>query len=136
MVRSMSSGRGRLMSDRLLADGNLSHRFVDACLRLQPDFPIIHIADWMQGKHRISKDPVLLGVLREHELVIVSFDRRTMAMHAGRLTREGAGHAGVILFRRIIRQLDYGKQSRLLVRFWRDARLWDWTDRIEYLPRN
>ena len=58
-----------------------------------------------------------------------------MAMYAGRLTREGGGHAGVVLFRRSVSQMDYGKQSRLLVEFWREAKSWDWADRIEYLPR-
>lgn len=120
---------------RLLADANLSRRMVEACLRLDPGFPIVHLADWRKGQHRVSKDPVLLSVLREHGLVIVGFDRRTMALHAGRLTREGAGHAGVILFRRSVSQMDYGKQSRLLVAFWQEARNWDWPDRIEYLPR-
>ena len=120
---------------RLLADAHLSRRSVEACLRLEPDFPIVHIADWMGGKHRVSKDPVLLAVLREQGLIIVSFDRRTMAMHAGELTREGAGHAGVILFRRTVSQMDYGKQSRLLVEFWKEAKDWDWADHIEYLPR-
>ena len=119
----------------LLADAHMSRRFVAACLRLERHFPILHIADWMDGRHRGSKDPVLLPVLREHGLVIVGFDRRTMALHAGQLTREGSGHAGVILFRRIVSQMDYGKQSRLLVEFWREAKDWDWTDRIEYLPR-
>lgn len=121
---------------RLLADGHMSRRFVEAGLRLQPDLPIIHIADWMDGKHRISKDRVLLPLLREHGLIIVGFDRRTMAMHAGQLTREGAGHAGVILFRRNVSQMDYGTQSRLLVAFWKEAANWDWLDRIEYLPRS
>ena len=120
---------------RLLADANTSRRFVQACLRLQRVFPIIHIADWFDGRHRISKDPVLLSVLREHGLVIVGFDRRTMAMHAGQLTREGSGHAGVILFRRRVSPVDYGKQSRLLAEFWSEAKDWDWADRIEYLPR-
>ena len=119
----------------LLADAHMSRRFVTACLRLDRQLPIFHLADWMEGKHCISKDPVLLSVLREHELVIVGFDRRTMAMHAGHLTRAGAGHAGVILFRRSVSQMDYGKQSRLLVEFWEEAKEWDWADRIEYLPR-
>ena len=119
----------------LLADAHMSRRFVAACLRLERHFPILHIADWMDGKHCVSKDPLLLAVLREQGLVIVGFDRRTMAMHAGQLTREGSGHAGVILFRRIVSQMDYGKQSLLLVEFWREAKHWDWTDRIEYLPR-
>ena len=120
---------------RLVADANMSRRFVAACARLQRDFPIIHLADWLEGKYAVSKDPALLPVLREHGMVIVGFDRRTMAMHAGQLTREGAGHAGVILFRRLVSQMDYGRQSRLLVAFWKEAKDWDWPDRIEYLPR-
>jgi hypothetical protein len=51
-----------------------------------------------------------LSALREHGIVILGFYRRTMATHAGRLTREGASHAGVILLRRSVSQMDYGKQ--------------------------
>jgi hypothetical protein len=120
---------------RLLADANMSRRFVAACIRLEKNFPIIHLADWFDGKHCGSKDPVLLTVLREHGLIIVGFDRRTMAMHAGQLTRESTGHAGVILFRRSVSQMDYGKQSCLLVELWKEAQNWDWADRIEYPPR-
>jgi hypothetical protein len=93
------------------------------------------LADWLGGRHRISKDPVLLEVLREHDLVLVTCDRRTMAMHAGELTRGGGGHAGVILFRRNVARLDYGTQSRSVIEFRKEARVWDWSDRIEYLPR-
>jgi hypothetical protein len=120
---------------RLVADANMSRRFVEACLRLDKELPIVHLADWMGGKHRISKDPVLLEVLREQGMILITFDRRTMAMDAGQLTRGGGGHAGVILFRRSVSQMDYGKQSRLIVGFWKEARDWDWSDRIEYLPR-
>lgn len=120
---------------RLVADANLSRRFVEACLRLDRDLPIVHLADWLEGRHRISKDPVLLEVLREQGMILITFDRRTVAMHAGQLTRSGGGHAGVILFRRSVSQMDYGKQSRLVVEFWKEAREWDWADRIEYLPR-
>ena len=74
-------------------------------------------------------------MLREHGLILIGFDRQTITMHAGRLTREGPGHSGVILFRRVVSQMDYGKQSRLLVEFWPQAKNWDWADRIEYLPR-
>ncbi len=120
---------------RLAADANLSRRFVEACQRLDKELPIVHLADWMGGKHRLSKDPVLLEVLREHGRVLITFDRRTMAMHAGQLTRSAGGHTGVILFRRSVSQTDYGRQSRLLVECWKEARDWDWSDRIEYLPR-
>ena len=119
---------------RLLADANLSRRFVEACRRLDKELPIIHLADWIAGKHRISKDPVLLEGLREEGIILITFDRRTMAMHAGQLTRSGSGHAGVILFRRSVSLLNYGKQSRLIIEFWKEASGWDWSDRIEYLP--
>ena len=47
---------------RLVADANLSRHSVEACLRLDKESPIVHLADWMGGKHRVSKDPVVLEV--------------------------------------------------------------------------
>lgn len=123
------------MKVRLLADENTSRRFVAACLRIESHFPIIHIADWKAGAYLTVKDPPLLMALRESEMVIIGFDRASLAMHAGNLTREGLGHAGVILLRRSVPQIAFGKQARLLVEFWREASNWDWADRIEYLPR-
>jgi len=81
------------------------------------------------------KDPALLMTLREEEMILVGFDRASIPMHAGELTREGLGHAGVILFRRSVPVIAYGKQARLLVDLWREAKDWEWADRIEYLPR-
>ena len=74
-------------------------------------------------------------ILREHEMILIGFDRASLPMHAGTLTREGVGHTGVILFRRSVPVTAYGKQARLLVNLWREAADWDWADRIEYLPR-
>jgi uncharacterized protein DUF5615 len=124
------------VSPRLLADENTSHRLVAACQNLDPEFPISHVADWKRGAFLSVKDPQLLMALRESGLTLVSFDRASMAMHAGSLTREGLGHAGVILFRRSVSRLAYGKQARLLVDFWREAKDLDWADRIDYLPRS
>jgi hypothetical protein len=69
-------------------------------------------------------------------MVLVGFDRASLPMHAGELTREGLGHAGVILFRRSVSAVAYGRQARLLVNFWREAANWDWADRVEYLPQD
>ena len=82
------------------------------------------------------KDPALLMTLREAEMILVGFDRASIPMHAGELTREGLGHAGVILFRRSVPVIAYGKQARLLVDFWREAKDGEWADRIEYIPRS
>ena len=123
------------MKPRLLADENTSHRLVVACLQLQASFPMIHIADWKDGAFLSVKDPPLLMALREADLILVGFDRASLSMHAGALTREGLGHGGVILFRRSVSVVAFGKQARLLVKFWREAAVWNWADRIEYLPR-
>jgi hypothetical protein len=124
------------VKSRLLADENTSHRFVAACHRLQTAFPIIHISDWLDGMWLSAKDPALPMALREAQMILVGFDRASIPMHAGVLTREGLGHAGIILFRRSVSAVDYGKQAQLLVGFWRDAGEWEWADRIEYLPRS
>jgi len=68
-------------------------------------------------------------------LVLVTFDRRTIALHAARLTQHGEGHSGVIVFRGLVRRLDYGYQARLLTEFWQErARTWDWKNLVLYLP--
>ncbi len=123
------------MKARLLADENTSHRLVAACRQINSDFPIIHIADWHGGAWLSAKDPQLLMALRESEMILLGFDRASLPMHAAKLTREGLGHAGLILFRRSVPMIAYGRQARLLVAFWREASDWDWADRIEYLPR-
>lgn len=123
------------MKLRLLADENTSHRLVAACRKLDSAFPIIHISDWQEGAWLSAKDPALLMALREAGMVLVGFDRATMAMHAGTLTREGIGHAGIILFRRSVPVVAYGRQASLLVDLWQQGDEWDWADRIVYLPR-
>ena len=123
------------MKPRLLADENTSHRLVSACRQIEATFPLIHISDWENGAYLSVKDPALLMTLREHEMILVGFDRASIPLHAGTLTREGVGHAGVILFRRAVGTTAYGKQARLLVNLWNEGKQWDWADRIEYLPR-
>ncbi|MEW6303571.1 MAG: hypothetical protein AB1705_08880 [Verrucomicrobiota bacterium] len=123
------------MKPRLLADENTSHRLVSACRQIEAGFPLVHISEWENGAYLSTQDPALLMTLREAGLILVGFDRASLPMHAGRLTREGLGHAGVILFRRSVPSIAYGKQARLLVALWREASAWEWADRIEYLPR-
>lgn len=123
------------MNPRLLADENVSHDLVAACLRIDRGFPMMHIARWREGSCLQLKDPALLMTLRDEETVLVSFDRSSLAHHAGLLTREGVGHSGVILYRRTVSRVAYGSQARLLVDLWLEASGWDWADRIVYLPR-
>jgi len=125
------------MAFRLLADENTSHRLISACHRLVPGFPIIHIASWEDRIWLGLDDAALLICCAEAKLALVAFDRDTLAWHAGRLLRGGQDHAGLILFRGIVRSSDYGYQSRLLTGFWKDeGSAWDWQNRIVYLPKS
>lgn len=123
------------MSCRLLADENTSHHLVSACRQIDSAFPLIHISDWENGAYLSAKDSALLMTLREHGMILVGFDRASMALHADTLTREGLGHSGIVLFRRSVSAVAYGKQARLLTGLWDEAVKWDWNDRIEYLPK-
>jgi hypothetical protein len=62
------------MPGRLLADENTSHRFVSACRRLVPEFPIDHIAHWQEGSWLGLDDAALLISCAEAELVLIAFD--------------------------------------------------------------
>lgn len=125
------------MGFRLLGDENTSHRLVSACERLGPNFPLVHIADWEDGIWLGLDDAALLVSCAEAKLVLVAFDRATLAWHAGQLNRAGEDHAGIILFRGTVRGADYGYQSRLLTSFWeQDGSAWDWQNRIVYLPKS
>ena len=125
------------MASRLLADENTSRRLVSACQRVVPDFPIIHIAKWENGAWLGLDDPALLISCADANLILVAFDRSTLAWHAGQLLRAGMDHAGVILFRGTVRTVDYGYQSRLLTAFWQnEGSAWDWRNRIVYLPKS
>ena len=120
----------------LLADENWSHRFVRACRRVVPQFPIVHIADWQEGALLGFDDVALLLACAEERLIVVAFDRATLALHAGQLIRTGQDHAGLILFRRTVRGTDHGRQARLVTSLWEEAFHWDWTNRIVYLPKS
>ena len=123
------------MKPRLLADENTSKHLVAACRRLQADFSIAHISDWERGACRGLEDTALLLTLRDQGMILVGFDRASMAMHAGNLTRRSVGHSGVVLFRPSVPTVAYGQQARLLVELMAETVDWDWADRIEYLPR-
>src|SRR6266404_5621768 len=105
------------MAFRLLTDENTSHRLVWACRRLIPEFPIVHLANWQDGIWLGLDDPALLLCCAEARLILVAFDRSTLAWQAGQLLRAGQDDAGLILFRGKVRSSDYGYQSRLLTNF-------------------
>jgi hypothetical protein len=125
------------MASGLLGDENTSHRLVSACRRLIPDFPLTHLADWQDGAWLGLDDAALLSCCAQADLVLVAFDRSTLAWHAGQLIRAGQDHSGLILFRGTVRSADYGYQARLLTEFWSsEGGKWDWRNRMVYLPRS
>jgi hypothetical protein len=112
-------------------------RWTTPCRRLDPQFPIVHIATWQGGSWLGFDDIALLLCCAEASLVLVAFDRATLPWHAGQLLRAGHDYAGLVLFRGTVRSTDYSQQSRLLTGFWaREGSAWDWLNRVVYLPRS
>jgi hypothetical protein len=105
------------MASRLLADENTSHRLVSACQRIVPNFPISHIVNWEDGIWLGLDDTALLMSCAEARLILVAFDRATLAWHAGQLLRAGQDHAGLVLFRGIVRGADYGLPGPIVNNF-------------------
>jgi hypothetical protein len=103
---------------RLLAHENTSHRLVSACNRLANPFPLVPIAEWLDGAWLGLDDAALLMAGGDAGLVLVAFDRATLPWHAGQVLRAGDDHGGPVLFRRSVRSTDYGHQARLLTPFW------------------
>ena len=67
---------------------------------------------------------------------LVAFDRVILPWHAGQLLRAGHDHAGLILFCRTVRTIDYGHQARLLTGFWtQEGSALDWQNHLVYLPK-
>lgn len=98
---------------------------------------MVHIANWEHGIWLGLDDVALLLSCAEAKLILVAFDRSTLAWHAGQVLRAGQDHGGLILFRGSVRSVDYGYQSRLLTGFWQnEASAWDWDNRIIYLPKS
>ena len=125
------------MPFRLLADENTSHKFVSACRRLAPGFPIVHIAVWQEGSWLRTDDAALLIACAEARLVLIAFDRATLPWHAGQLLRGGHDHGGLLLFRRLVHSTDYGQQARMVTALWaQEGKDWDWLNRIVYLPKS
>lgn len=95
----------------------------------------MHIAAWQEGSWLGLDDASLLLACADAGLVLVAFDRATLAWQAGQVLRAGDNHGGLVLFRRLVRSTDYRHQSRLLTGFWTgEGHSWDWLNRIVYLP--
>ena len=122
------------MPYRLLADENTGHALIAASQQLVPGFHIIHMATWQEGRWLGLDDQALLLACADANLILVSFDRSTLAWQAIQLLRIGQNHAGIILFRGLIRPSDFGYQARLLTTFWHTHQTADWQNRLTYLP--
>src|SRR5436189_5390998 len=132
-MRCASLSKESEMASGLLGDENTSHRLGSACRRIDSEFPLTHIADLEDGIWLGLDDAALLTCCFGADLVLVAFDRSTLAWHAGQLIRAGQDHAGLILFRGAVRSSDYGYQAKLLTGFWsREGAAWDWRNRIVY----
>jgi hypothetical protein len=94
------------------------------------------MAEWEEGNFLGQDDAACLREAATRRLSLVTYDRRTVPPLLKTWTEEGRHHAGVIFVDdKTIAPSDIGGLVRALTRLAKEARNWDWIDRICFLRR-
>jgi hypothetical protein len=98
---------------------------------------IVHtMAEWEGGNFLGQEDSACLREATAQGLTLVTYDRRTVPMLLKSWAEEGRRHGGVIFVdEKTISPADVGGLMRALNALVKEARHWDWTDRVSFLRR-
>jgi len=115
---------------RFLADADLYHAIVSACLRREPgmDFRSANEAN-LQG----LPDPDVLALAAEQHRILVTSDLKTMPRHFGEFLQARGYCAGVFLVKQRAPLADV-IEALLLV--WAASDAGEWQDRIVEIPES
>jgi hypothetical protein len=121
---------------RLLLDEHISPD-VAIGLRLRNRTIVVHsMAKWESGNYLGRDDTACLREATAQKLALVTYDRRTIPPLLKTWAEEGHSHAGVIFVdEKSITPSDIGGLGRALTVLAKEARDWDWTDRICFVRR-
>ena len=96
---------------------------------------VVAMVDWEEGNFLGQEDSACLQAAIQ-KLTLVTYDRRTIPPLLKDWAEEGRHHAGVIFVdEKTISPADIGGLVQSLNLLMKEARDWDWTDRICFLRR-
>jgi hypothetical protein len=121
---------------KLLLDEHISPD-VAAGMRRRDRKIIVHgMVEWEDGSFLGQEDSACLGEAAVQKLTLVTYDRRTIPPLLKNWAEEGRQHAGVIFVdEKTISPADIGGLIQSLGNLVKEARSWDWTDRVCFLER-
>lgn len=121
---------------KLLLDEHISPSVAVGLRRRDRKFLVTSMADWDGGSFLGQDDATCLREAASQRLTLVTYDRRTIPPLLKSWAEEGRSHAGVIFVdEKTISPADIGGLVRALAILAKQARTWDWLDRICFLQR-
>ena len=119
---------------RLLLDEHISPDVALGLRRRNRAISVRSMAEWEDGSYLGQTDAACLRAAAVQELTLVTYDRRTIPPLLKVWAEEGRHHAGVVFVDdKTISPVDIGALVRALARLAKEARSWDWADRICFL---
>ena len=121
---------------RLLLDEHISPRVATGIRLRDKKITVRGIVEWENGSFLGQEDSACLREAAVQKLTLVTYDRRTIPPLLKTWAEEGLHYAGVIFIdEKTISPADIAGLIQSLGILVKEAREWDWTDRICFLRR-
>jgi hypothetical protein len=121
---------------KLLLDEHISPVIAASLRRRDRKIVVFSMAEWEDGNFLGQEDAACLRQAAVQKLTLVTYDRRTIPPLLKDWAEAGRQHAGVIFVdEKTISQADIGGLVQSLGVLLKEARDWDWTDRVCFLQR-
>jgi hypothetical protein len=121
---------------KLLLDEHVSPDVAKGLRRRDRTITVYAMTEWEDGSFLGQEDSACLKEASAQRLTLVTYDRRTIPPLLKVWAEEGRHHAGVIFVDdKTIAPSSIGGLVLALAGLVKEARSWDWTDRICFLRR-
>jgi hypothetical protein len=121
---------------KLLLDEHISPAVAAGMRRCDKTLNVCGMADWEIGSFLGQEDEMCLQQAAAQQLTLVTYDRRTIPPLLKNWAEQGLRHGGVIFVdEKTISPSDIGGLVQALMILAKEARDWDWTDRVCFLRR-
>jgi hypothetical protein len=121
---------------KLLLDEHISPDVAKGLRRRNRTITVHAMTEWEEGNFLGQEDAACLKEATAQRLTLVTYDRRTIPPLLKAWAEEGRHHAGVIFVDdKTIAPSNIGGLVLAMAGLVKEARNWDWTDRICFLRR-